>query len=333
MREGAPPCGFRPDKRRLLSCFGRARSSAGERSPHTREVIGSNPIAPTVRAGRRKAAVAPVGCRAMRMLALASWITDRILHMHGPTALALVFLLPALEASAFVGFVFPGEIAILMGGVLASHGTIPLPATLAAAIFGAFFGDVAGYFIGQRWGRQILHGSIGRLPIIRHELHKYLNSAEAFLESRGIWRAGEVSDQNEPPFPAKWRCSRAVRPRGPLALRRGCQALAAGGRRERPRPGGGRPSWRLRSLEDPALLRGPRGRRHEENRPDFALQTAGRRQREDETPPAKIAGFFCTKAEVPVRGRCDSALRQKSPQTGGWPRKKVGRWPGSSHGP
>ncbi len=121
----------------------------------------------------------------MRALALFSWITDRILHLHGPTALALVFLLPALEASAFVGFVFPGEIAILLGGVLASHGTIPLPAAMAAAILGAFLGDMAGYFVGNRWGRQILHGSIGRLPIIRHELHKYLNSAEAFLERRG----------------------------------------------------------------------------------------------------------------------------------------------------
>jgi len=29
----------------------------------------------------------------------------------------------------------------------------------------------------------------------------------AFLESPGIWRAGDGSDKTEPPFPAKWRCS------------------------------------------------------------------------------------------------------------------------------
>jgi hypothetical protein len=35
-------------------------------------------------------------------------ITESILHLHGWAALALIFALPALEASAFVGFVFPG---------------------------------------------------------------------------------------------------------------------------------------------------------------------------------------------------------------------------------
>ena len=43
-------------------------------------------------------------------------IADRILALHGWVALAIVFLVPALEASAFVGFVFPGEIALLESG-------------------------------------------------------------------------------------------------------------------------------------------------------------------------------------------------------------------------
>ena len=37
-------------------------------------------------------------------------ITDAILHLHGWAALAIVFALPALEASAFVGFIFPDEL-------------------------------------------------------------------------------------------------------------------------------------------------------------------------------------------------------------------------------
>ena len=53
-------------------------------------------------------------------------ITDRILTLPGWPVLALVFALPALEASAFVGFVFPGEIAVILGGVAASRGTVPL---------------------------------------------------------------------------------------------------------------------------------------------------------------------------------------------------------------
>ena len=55
-------------------------------------------------------------------------IAERILSLHGWVALTVVFLLPALEASAFVGFVFPGEIAIILGGVLAFEGRIGLAA-------------------------------------------------------------------------------------------------------------------------------------------------------------------------------------------------------------
>src|SRR5207248_7634029 len=55
-------------------------------------------------------------------------ITDWILGLHGWVALAIVFLLPALEASAFLGFLFPGEIAVIIGGVLAFEGRIPLGA-------------------------------------------------------------------------------------------------------------------------------------------------------------------------------------------------------------
>jgi hypothetical protein len=43
-------------------------------------------------------------------------ITDWILSLSAGWALAVVFLGPALESSAFVGFVFPGEVAVLLGG-------------------------------------------------------------------------------------------------------------------------------------------------------------------------------------------------------------------------
>jgi hypothetical protein len=64
-------------------------------------------------------------------------ITDRILTLPGWLVLALVVAFPALEASAFVGFVFPGEIAVILGGVVASQGRVPLWAVIAAAVSGA----------------------------------------------------------------------------------------------------------------------------------------------------------------------------------------------------
>ncbi|MGF7233682.1 MAG: DedA family protein [Frankia sp.] len=79
-----------------------------------------------------------------------------------PTALVvtLVFLIPALEASAFVGVVFPGEVAVLVGGVAASNGKVPLAAVIVAACVGAVLGDQLGYIVGREWGVQIL----SRLP-------------------------------------------------------------------------------------------------------------------------------------------------------------------------
>jgi membrane protein DedA with SNARE-associated domain/membrane-associated phospholipid phosphatase len=109
-----------------------------------------------------------------------SRLADGILSLHGWAALLVVFALPALEASAFVGFIFPGEIAVLLGGVLAFEHRAPLPAVIAVAIAGAVVGDTVGYFIGRRWGRQLLRGTVGRLVKEEH-----LDRAEQYLARRG----------------------------------------------------------------------------------------------------------------------------------------------------
>ncbi|MFL6237941.1 MAG: DedA family protein [Actinomycetes bacterium] len=85
-----------------------------------------------------------------------SALSDAILTLPAWVALLLVFALPALEASAFVGFVFPGEIAVILGGVIASEGELPLAAVLVAASVGAIIGDSVGYAIGHRYGRGLL---------------------------------------------------------------------------------------------------------------------------------------------------------------------------------
>jgi undecaprenyl-diphosphatase len=115
---------------------------------------------------------------------LAASVTDRILSLPGWLVLMLVFAFPALEASAFVGFVFPGEIAVLLGGVAASRGMVPLWAVIAAAVSGAIIGDSIGYLIGRRWGTHLLHGTLGRLPVIRTHLDKNLDSAQAYVQRR-----------------------------------------------------------------------------------------------------------------------------------------------------
>ncbi|MHB8669613.1 MAG: bifunctional DedA family/phosphatase PAP2 family protein [Acidimicrobiales bacterium] len=107
---------------------------------------------------------------------MAHWI----LALHGWAALAVVFALPALESSAFVGFIFPGEIGVLLGGVLAYQHKVNLVAVLAAGVAGAVVGDSVGYAVGHRVGRRLLDATVGRLVKRDH-----LDRAERYLAERG----------------------------------------------------------------------------------------------------------------------------------------------------
>ena len=109
-----------------------------------------------------------------------SRVTETILSLHGWVALLVIFLLPALEASAFFGVVFPGEIAVILGGVLAFQHRVDLGAVIAVAVVGAVAGDTVGYLVGRRWGRRMLHGSLSRFVKAHH-----LDQAERFLTRHG----------------------------------------------------------------------------------------------------------------------------------------------------
>jgi undecaprenyl-diphosphatase len=89
-------------------------------------------------------------------------LAEGLLSLSGWAALAFLFLLPALEAPAFLGLVLPGELALLLGGVLAHQDRIPLVAALAVGVAGAVAGDTAGYWIGRHWGPRLLTSGLGR---------------------------------------------------------------------------------------------------------------------------------------------------------------------------
>jgi undecaprenyl-diphosphatase len=112
-------------------------------------------------------------------------ITDWILSLGGGWALAVVFLGPALESSAFVGIVFPGEIAVILGGVLAYDGRVSLPAVIVAAVAGAIVGDTVGYWVGREWGHQVLRWIGHRLPFLEHRIDDDLERARSYIRRRG----------------------------------------------------------------------------------------------------------------------------------------------------
>ena len=80
---------------------------------------------------------------------------DGILRPPPLVALALGFLLPALEASAFLGVVLPGEVGVILGEVLANQHKPPL-AAVVAGVAGAIIGDPIGYAVGRRYGETLL---------------------------------------------------------------------------------------------------------------------------------------------------------------------------------
>ena len=78
----------------------------------------------------------------------------------GDWTYALVGLLAFVETGAFVGLVFPGETAVILGGAVAGQGETSVEITLAIVWFCAWAGDSVSFLIGKRLGRDFVlrHG-------------------------------------------------------------------------------------------------------------------------------------------------------------------------------
>jgi undecaprenyl-diphosphatase len=109
-----------------------------------------------------------------------SSLLDAFLSVPAPVLLLLVFTLPALEASAFLGLVVPGETMVILGGVAAHAGHLSLAAVIAAAVAGAVVGDQVGFVVGRRYGNRFL-GRVAASPHRRGQVDRVL----ALVRRRG----------------------------------------------------------------------------------------------------------------------------------------------------
>lgn len=108
-------------------------------------------------------------------------ITNTLLNLHGPVIYAVVAALVFAEAALFFGFVFPGETAIVVAGVLASQGKVPLPLLLIVIVAAAITGDSVGYEIGRRYGDRLLG-----VRVLRRHRGK-VDKAQRLLRERGAF--------------------------------------------------------------------------------------------------------------------------------------------------
>jgi membrane protein DedA with SNARE-associated domain len=99
-------------------------------------------------------------------------------HLVEVSGYPLLGLLVMAESS---GVPMPGETALIVGGVLASRGTLQIELVIVVAAAGAIVGDNIGYYVGRRGGRWLLQRPG---PFHEHRL-RVLETGEPFFARHG----------------------------------------------------------------------------------------------------------------------------------------------------
>lgn len=93
---------------------------------------------------------------------ITTYILGLLHRLPSGLVLTLVVVLVFGEAGLFIGFVIPGETAVVVAGVVASQGRINLWFLCLLVVLAAIIGDSVGYAIGHRYGEHLM-----KLPIIK----------------------------------------------------------------------------------------------------------------------------------------------------------------------
>jgi membrane-associated protein len=106
-------------------------------------------------------------------------VLDAIRSVPPALAYTIISLLVFGEAAFFLGFVLPGETAVLFGGFLASQGHLNVVALVVIVVISAILGDSVGYEVGKHLGPRVL-----RLGTFRKR-QAGIDKAQVMLRRRG----------------------------------------------------------------------------------------------------------------------------------------------------
>jgi len=107
---------------------------------------------------------------------------DPLLELQPPVIYLLLALFCWSEAAFFLGFVTPGELAVVTGGILASKQVLELDILLLVVTAATMLGNATGFLIGHRYGERLL-----KRPLIKRYLGTSLVKAQEFMRLRGEW--------------------------------------------------------------------------------------------------------------------------------------------------
>jgi membrane protein DedA with SNARE-associated domain len=106
-------------------------------------------------------------------------VTSAIQSVPPLAAYAIIAALVFGEAAIFIGFVLPGETAVLLGGFLASTHDLNIWVLCVLVFISAVVGDTVGYEVGRLFGPRIVRSRI----FAKHQAR--IDSAREMLRRRG----------------------------------------------------------------------------------------------------------------------------------------------------
>jgi undecaprenyl-diphosphatase len=99
----------------------------------------------------------------------------------GQWAYLLVAFLAAAETAAALGFIAPGEFAVIIGGVLAGEGTLNIVLLIGIVWIAIVIGDSIGFLIGHKLGRSFVDRHGERFPTAK----RHFARVEQFFRDHG----------------------------------------------------------------------------------------------------------------------------------------------------
>lgn len=109
-------------------------------------------------------------------------IFQPLLDLSPLTVYILIGLLCWSEGAFFLGFVTPGELAVVTGGILATRGHLELDILLGVVVLTTVAGNATGFYVGHRWGERAL----GWAPLQRF-FGPAIDKTRDFMLRRGEW--------------------------------------------------------------------------------------------------------------------------------------------------